>query len=50
MRFTRLKRKPQRLAGTQQVRLPYDIVEMLRPQRFGERRGGIALLEQVILR
>ena len=40
MQAARLERDAQRLAGAEQVLLADHLVERLRPQPFGQRRGG----------
>jgi hypothetical protein len=47
MWFARLERDPQRLARTEEMRLPYDIIEVARAQAVGERCVGLSLLEEV---
>jgi hypothetical protein len=48
MRLARFEREPQRLARSEEVALPDDVVERARPQAFRERRGGLTLFEEVI--
>jgi hypothetical protein len=50
MRFFGFEGDAQRLAGTEQMRLPDDVVERARTQRFGERRQGLAPREKLIPR
>ncbi len=47
VRFLRFESKPQRFAGTQQMRLAHDLVERVRPQPLGERRLGFPFGEKV---
>src|SRR5262249_39608131 len=47
VRLSGLEGEPQRLAGTDEVRLADDIVERLRAERLGERRGRARVPEQV---
>jgi hypothetical protein len=48
MGLARLEGKPQRLAGTEKVRLAYELAESARPQPVGEWSVGLLLREKII--
>ena len=48
VRLFGFKRKPQWLACTQQMRLPYDIIQRAWTQLLGQRRARFALTEKIV--
>src|SRR5690606_25950782 len=47
VRLARLERKPQRLAGPEEMTLPDNFVDRLRAQRFGERDRSLRAAEEI---
>jgi hypothetical protein len=48
MQLFRFERKPQRLAGTDEMGLPYDLIQRPRPKRFGQRKLRRTLFKKII--